>query len=169
LPRRCVRTRCSARQLHGNTALNTLAALSTEPIAPLWLVGPATLVTFMIISAHLIAMIQMQMPASRRRIRMANSFLMMLSLPILAYAIAWVPPSEGRPFVLCWVALAALVIMIMVLAWLDVANNVRLARLERGALIRETATELRLVGRMQAAGASLAPATQAANDAPAAS
>lgn len=123
----------------------------------------------MIISAHLISMIQMPMPASRRRIRMANSLLMMLSLPILAYAIAWVPPAEGRPFVICWIMLAALVVMIMILAWLDVANNVRLARRERGALIRETAAELRLVGSLRPSGAALAAATQAANDAPAAS
>jgi len=147
-----------------------LAALSTEPLAPLWLVAPAALVTFMIVSAHLVAMTQLQMPASRRRIRVSNSLLMLGSIPLLVCAVGWVPPTDSRAFVLCWVALAVLSVMIMMLAWLDVANNFRLARLERAHLLKEVAGDLRLVGRTdEMIGARLAPAVQPANDAPAAS
>jgi hypothetical protein len=144
--------------------LLTLATLSTEPLAPLWFVAPVTVATFFIVGAHLLSISSARMPASRRRIRIANSLLIMGSLPLLAYAMAIVPPADGRPFILCWMILAALVTLVMILAWIDVANNLRLARLERTSLIKETRTQLQLT-----CTTPVAAAAEAANDAPRAS
>jgi hypothetical protein len=129
--------------------VQTLAAYSSEPLAPVWFIVPITSIAFLIIGAHLLSMLQTQMPASRRRIRIANSSLMLISLPLLAYALAFVSPTNARVFTVCWMSLVLLIVLILVLAWLDVANNFRLARLERAAIAKETIQALRISSTQQ--------------------
>ncbi len=122
---------------------SSLAALSNDPFAPAWFVVPVGVFTLIVLVGHLLSLRGVQMPASRRRIRLATGFLMVLSAPLLIYGLAYVPPSRGRIFILCWMAIAALVLVVLALAWIDVMNNLRLARLERAALLRDRAILLR--------------------------
>jgi len=139
--------------------VTTLASLSVQPLAPLWFVAPMAAATFLVVAAHLMACLHADMPASRRRIRLANGSLILLTLPVLTYALCFVSPSEGRPFVIAWTLLAGATTIVMALAWLDVANNLRLAARERQAM--SLANPL--------ANLPLAAASPPANDAPQAS
>lgn len=122
------------------------SSLSTQPLAPAWFVVPAGIVTLIVVAGHLASLRGVPMPASRLRIRAANGVLMLLSTPLLMYTIAYIPPSDARRFVLCWMAIACLVVLVLTLAWIDVVNNMRLARIERTDLLRKTAAQLRLAG-----------------------
>lgn len=114
-----------------------LAALSSEPFAPVWFVMPVGVLTFIIVAWHLMSLRDMEMPSSRLRIRLATAFLMLLGTPLLVYGLAYVPPSEGRTFILTWVAIAGTVVLVLMLAWVDVLNNLRIGKLEQHALRRE--------------------------------
>ncbi|MEI7657203.1 MAG: hypothetical protein WCK33_03985 [Phycisphaerae bacterium] len=114
--------------------MTTLASLSVEPLAPLWFVVPMAATAFLVVAAHLLACLHADMPPSRRRIRLANGTLILLTLPVLAYALCFVSPSEGRPFIIAWTVLAGSTSLVMALAWIDVINNLRLAARERQAL-----------------------------------
>jgi hypothetical protein len=123
----------------------TLAStLSVEPLAPAWFVVPVGFVTLIVLAGHLLSLRNVPMPASRVRIRVANSVLMFIGTLMLMYSLAYVPPSDGRRFVLCWMAVGAMVVVVLVLAWVDVFNNMRLARIERVELVKKTAAQLRL-------------------------
>ncbi len=114
--------------------MTTLASLSVQPLAPLWFVAPMAVAAFLVVAAHLLACLHADMPPSRRRIRLANGSLILVTLPLLAYALCLVAPSQGRPFVIAWTLLAGSTTLVMALAWLDLANNLRLAARERQAL-----------------------------------
>lgn len=114
--------------------MTTLASLSVQPLAPVWFVVPMAATTMLVVAAHLLACLHADMPPSRRRIRLANGTLILLTLPVLAYALCFVSPSEGRPFIIAWTVLAGSTTLVMTLAWLDLLNNVRLAARERRAL-----------------------------------
>lgn len=120
-----------------------LGAISNEPLAPVWFVLPMTVMALGVVVLHLRWLITTPMPESRRRIRGANGVMMLIALPLSFYALAMVPPSEGRAWVLSWMLLGGLVAMMMLLAWLDVFNNYRLMREERRELARELAHNLR--------------------------
>ncbi len=95
----------------------TLAA-STHAVAPLWLVLPVTGILMAIITAHVMrvraASVQ-DLPERRRRIRLANGALMYVMVPLLAYAMAVVTPSQPKAFVWSWTLVAALSGMILTL------------------------------------------------------
>ncbi len=141
--------------------MTTLASLSVQPLAPLWFVAPMAATAFLVVAAHLLACLHAEMPPSRRRIRLANGTLMLLTLPVLTYALCFVAPSDGRPFIIAWTMLAGSTTLVMGLAWLDVANNLRLAARERRALGLGDAADLTTL--------PLAATTRPANDAPQAS
>jgi len=121
----------------------TMFALSNQPLAPLWFVAPLTMFTLAIVTIHLVGLARTAMPASRRRIRSANSALMLIMLPLALYALAIVPPSDGHAFVIAWMILGALLVVVLSLAWLDVANNLRLGRTERIRVARDIAAAVR--------------------------
>jgi protein-S-isoprenylcysteine O-methyltransferase Ste14 len=82
------------------------------------------------------------MPDSRRRIRTANGMLMLFTAPLLAYALGFAnPAADQRAFVLSWMLVTGLLIIILLVAMLDIANNYRLMFLQRKALREELRRE----------------------------
>jgi len=109
---------------------------------PWWVVVPLTAVVMLTIAAHVLAVQSAEMPASRRRIRLANGMLMLVTTPMLAFAVTVSHRGSPRAFAAAWVLVMALLAMIVFLALLDIANTVRLNARERAALGREAAEAL---------------------------
>ncbi len=99
-------------------------------------------VTMLFIAAHVLAIQKLDMPASRRRVRTAAGVLMLMLCAMLAYATGLVSPDENREFVLAWMAVMALLGMVLLLAGLDVLNTLRLHRHARTKLRRLSQDEL---------------------------
>lgn len=113
----------------------------------MWVVAPATVAALIAIGGHLWSLPRASMPASRRRIRMANGVILIALTLLLAYALGYVGMLPGgggsighiRAFVIVWMTIIALLPMVLMLAGLDVLNTVRL----RLAARRRQRTQLR--------------------------
>lgn len=114
-----------------------LAANSSGPMLTPWIVMPIAAVLLIVIGTHLNSLASAPMPASRRRIRVVNGWLMLLTTPLAAYAFAMAAPSNTRLFVLVWLAVVGLIGIIVMLALMDLLNTQRLYRGVRRELNRE--------------------------------
>lgn len=111
------------------------AGLSTNPLAPAWLVLPMAIVTLLVLAGHMHAMHTAPgVPASRRRIRSINAGLMLVTIPVLAYAFGIATPARTQAFALAWSAGALLLSLIVLVALVDVMNTWRLHAVERDRL-----------------------------------
>jgi hypothetical protein len=120
-----------------------LLAQAAAPVASAWIMIPVACVAMLVVAAHVIALGKAEMPASRRRIRSASGALMLLTIPVLAYASSIVTPAQTRLFVLSWTLGVGLLTLVVALALLDMLNTLRLHRAEKAALrqsLRETLT-----------------------------
>lgn len=118
----------------------TNPAFLAASLAPAWAVIPMAIVTLLAVAAHVRALAEEGVPASRRRIRSANALVMLLAIPIGAYAIGIAQPqTDQRRFVFAWTLLAALLLVITGLALLDMLNTYRLYRKSKRELLRRLA------------------------------
>lgn len=116
----------------------TLAQASGRgTLAPAWLVLPMAVVALVAVGGHMRAVARSTMPASRKRIRTANGWLMLLLIPLLAYGFGLATPADKGVFVLVWLAAIALLWMVVMLAAIDILNSWRLGRRERESLRAE--------------------------------
>lgn len=116
--------------------MHVLAAMPHGTIAPAWAVFPLAMITLVVVGAHVFSVARAtSMPASRRRIRLANGMVMMFTVPFAAQALAWAPVEHPRSFYI-WTFVAGLVVIVLLFALLDVVNSIRLWRVERHALRR---------------------------------
>ncbi len=111
-----------------------LEGFAHGPILPAWLVVPTSLLLLMAVAVHMHAMRDAPMPESRRRIRTANGWLMLLTVPLATYAFCMLRTDNPRLFVLVWAAVVGLVGLVVMVAMVDMLNNVRLASLARKRL-----------------------------------
>lgn len=105
-------------------------------LVPIWVSGPMAMVTLVVVAAHLIALRTADMPESRRRIRTANGWLMMVAAPVLVVAFSVVQTGSPRPFALVWGVAIMLLCLVLAMAFLDVANNLRLTRIQQRTMRR---------------------------------
>lgn len=112
-------------------------------IVPIWVSAPLAMITLVTVAAHLLAMRGANMPESRRRIRTANGWLILVTVPVLVIAFSVVSRSQPRQFVLIWVVAMALVCFTILMAVVDMVNNLRLARIQRQRLSRTMGAQLR--------------------------
>jgi hypothetical protein len=132
---------------------------AANPYLPWWLVVPAAALVMLMVAAHVLSIQHSDVPASRRRIRTANGLLMLVVVPLFAYAVTVPHKQSPQAFALVWVAVMALIGMIIMLALLDILNNVRLQAHQRADASREAAEELlRQVQERGGAGPHLADA-----------
>ncbi|MFI4881371.1 MAG: hypothetical protein ACIAQU_02175, partial [Phycisphaerales bacterium JB064] len=97
-------------------------------LVPIWVSAPMAMLTLVAVAAHLIAMRGAPMPESRRRIRTANGWLILITVPVLAIAFSVVSPQQPRRFALVWAVAILLLGLVVLMAVLDMGNNLRLAR-----------------------------------------
>lgn len=112
-----------------------------SPVAPAWAVFPLAFIAMIAVAAYILALRDArqlpEMPASRRRIRLASAWTTLLTIPVLAVGFAVVTPATPRWFLLIWVAGVGLLGIIVMLSAIDLADSARIQRAERRALLRE--------------------------------
>ncbi|MCB9845388.1 MAG: hypothetical protein H6811_05330 [Phycisphaeraceae bacterium] len=128
-----------------------MSGLESLPLVSPWLAGPAAALTMVVIATHASALRSSGIPSSRRRIRSANAAVMLLTTPVIAYALA--VANGPREFLLSWMAVIGLLTIVISLACIDMVNNTRLHRASRRDLrvqlmaararLREAAAEAR--------------------------
>lgn len=113
---------------------------ASGPLAPAWLVLPLAAVALLATAAHIIALREAPkgaLPESRRRIRIATGWVIIVAIPLTAYAFGIATPSRAGNYLLVWMMVVALLGAILVLAMLDALNTARLHRVASRRLRRE--------------------------------
>ncbi|MEX2217797.1 MAG: hypothetical protein WD749_03475 [Phycisphaerales bacterium] len=115
----------------------TLAqSLHHSPLVPWWLAISAGAVMLLVLARYLLALGGAEMDARRKRIRTANTILMMLVTPLVAYGFGVATPSRARAYVFVWVLICSILFMVIMLALLDMLHSVRLHRAQMRAMRR---------------------------------
>lgn len=109
--------------------------LSQVILSPWWISLPVAAIAMLVISAHIDVTSMVTKPPSRRRIRLANGWVMLCTVPLLAIGLSFVDPEiRPRAFALVWTAGILLVAVSLALAALDILNTVRIAHRSRAKL-----------------------------------
>lgn len=104
-----------------------------------WIALPIAAVAMALVGWHASGLAGADMPRSRRRIRIANSWVMLLGIPLLAAGSSVIDPQRSpRAFVLVWLAVGVLLLLCVGLAVADALNTWRLAGAERRDAARAT-------------------------------
>lgn len=113
-------------------------------ILPAWLVLPVAGVLMLLVAWHAVALELSAEPASRKRIRVVNGWVMLIGIPVVASGFSLVDP-EGRPraFVMIWAVGIGLLLISVTLAAVDMVNTWRLAKSDREELQRGLREALR--------------------------
>ena len=115
--------------------------LDVSPIAPPWIVLPMGALAAITIAGHLMALREAlrraDVPPSRWRIRACNGMVMLMTVPLAAYAFGIAPPARPAPFMLAWTGVTGLLAIILLLASIDMLNTWRLLNRQRKRDLRE--------------------------------
>lgn len=104
--------------------------LANSSVLPAWFVIPLAAIVMLVVAAAIASASRHTTPASRRRIRLANGWIMLLTTPLAATGFALIDSSTNpRLFVKIWILVIGLLSISIVLAVLDMLNTARLARL----------------------------------------
>jgi hypothetical protein len=120
--------------------VNSTSALQYAPLLPWWLTMSLGALVLLILARYLLALGGADMNARRKRIRGANTILMMLVTPLVAYGFGVATPSRARAYVFVWVLICSLLFMIILLALVDMLDSVRVHRVQVRELRRAMAT-----------------------------
>lgn len=114
--------------------------LASGPIAPAWAILPLALLSLVVVGIHVTKVLRSDMPASRRRIRIANGLIMMFTIPLFAFALSLADPaSQQKLFAMSWMLTFALITIIFGIACFDIVNNIRIYYIERSRIRGEIA------------------------------
>lgn len=99
----------------------------THGVLSPWVVFPPAIALMLLVCFLQAHIIRSKGPASRRKIRTANGWVMLLAIPTLAAGFCLVNPSLApRAFLLTWAAAIGLLCIAVLLAALDMMNTWRL-------------------------------------------
>ncbi len=121
--------------------------MPADPIAPIWLVLPLALIALVVQAGYLIALKELPkgvMPASRKRIRTASSWMSMFAIPLSAYGFGFATMDDPGLFTIVWMVVIGLITGILMLAGLDAVNTLRLHRKATQGLKAEFRQSLKL-------------------------
>lgn len=110
-----------------------------QSLLPPWVAFPLAGAVLVFLAGHMIALRQVSMPESRRRIRTANSWMMLAVTPLVAVLFGYASSATPRLFVLTASAVITLIGAMLLLACADLFNNARIAHRERRKLDLEIA------------------------------
>ena len=130
-----------------------------------WVALPVAAVALVLIAWHSTGLDAQAMPASRRRIRQANAWVMMLGVPLFAIGVSIVNEDRSpRAFVLVWLVTSMLLLLCVLLAVIDALNTWRLASHERRHLAAVHRGMASVQGRRAARGGAGAETRQSGHD-----
>lgn len=104
---------------------------SADPILPPLLVLPIAALALVVTCLHLVWMQHSPMPPSRRRIRTVTGVLSLFTITLTAIGFGVITSDDARIFLLLWLTVIGLLGILVVLAAIDMANNVRIHAAER--------------------------------------
>ena len=116
---------------------DTISQASPGSLAPGWAVVLVAMLALLVIAIHVLSLSRASTHPSRRRIRIANGFLMMLGVAALAYAIGVATPDRPRQFTIAWTLVMSLMAMVIAVACIDALNSLRLNAIDRRVVRRE--------------------------------
>ncbi len=103
---------------------------------PAFISLPLAAVAMITVAVHLLVVERRTRNFTRRRIRLANGWLMLFSIPLVAAGFSFIDPNtRPRMFMIVWLSVLGLVLMSIALAVADMINTMIAAR--------HAATELR--------------------------
>lgn len=103
--------------------------MNAGAIIPAWITVPSAIVMMALVAGHAAATWRSDQPGSRKRIRLANACVMMLTLPLLTAGFSLIDHrTYPREWTIVWLAAMATLTVNIALAVLDVANTLRLLR-----------------------------------------
>lgn len=112
---------------------------TSSPILPVWVVAPIGLLALLVLAGHMLATKASVKDPRRRRIRLASSGLLMLTIPIFCYGLTGTSPARSREFVMVWVVISALLLFVILLALTDLLHTMQLHRAQLRELRRSMA------------------------------
>jgi len=112
---------------------------TSSAFLPIWIVAPLGFLTLLVLAGHLISVRATVADPRRKRIRIATSGLLMLTVPILCYGLSGAAPARSREFVLVWLLVAILVMFVILLAMADMLHSLKLHRAQLRELRRSIA------------------------------
>lgn len=108
------------------------------PLLSIWVSGPVAVLALGAMTWYSLRLRSRPMPRTRRRLRKMGTLVHLLLVPMLVYALSIVDPStEPGRFLVAWLCVLLLVAVTLVVALLDIANNIRLHRAEKRLLARD--------------------------------
>lgn len=119
-----------------------MISLAQGTVLPAWAALGMTGIGMILVASYVLALQRDSVPISRRRLRTANGVVQMFLLGAIGFATGLVLEQDRSLFLTSWMLVMVLVVVVIALALADIANNIRLARLERQAQRRATAEQL---------------------------
>jgi len=93
---------------------------------------PLGAIALVVIAGYLIALraapTSDALPPSRRRIRTVSGWVSLITVALLAYGFGVATPANARVFMLVWIAGTAMVGVVLMLAFIDLADTYRIRR-----------------------------------------
>ncbi len=127
---------------------------SAVPLVPMWLGVSLAVIAMIATAAHMNSLRDADVPESRRRIRMLNGWVLVVLAPVSAWAFCMVRPMDRNEFVFAFAVVTFLLLIAVVMACVDAANNLRIQR-DTAKELREEVARLRLeIERKRAEGAA---------------
>jgi hypothetical protein len=109
------------------------------PLIPPWVAVPLASLLLVVLGGKLLMLGVVPMDDRRRRIRIACTGLLMLITALFAYGVGVATPSRPRMYVIVWVIIAAMLMMVILLASLDLLHTARLHRVSVRAMREQIA------------------------------
>lgn len=101
-------------------------------VLPMWVVLPPSALLLLLLAAWVTVAARHVQPSSRRRIRCASAWVMLLIVPLSAAGFCMIDPDRSpREFVLVWTMVIGLLMVVVALAGLDIVNTARLRNISR--------------------------------------
>lgn len=127
-----------------------MLALAAGSVLPPWIALPMGGFTMFVVAAHLISLQWSPMSLRRRRIRHASGILVMVITGLMTYALGGAEivtspaadPQAAGTFLQVWLAIVALLLIVVALAIMDVGQTAREALEARGRLRRSLRSSL---------------------------
>lgn len=116
--------------------------LAQGTVLPAWAALGVTGIGMILVASYVLALQRDSVPVSRRRLRTAAGVVQMFLLGAIGFAAGLVLEQDRSLFLTSWMLVMVLVVVVIALALADIANNIRLARIERQEQRRATAEQL---------------------------
>lgn len=109
--------------------------MTLSQVIPGFITLPVAAVAMLTVAVHLLVVERGTRNFVRRRIRMANGWLMLIAIPLVAAGFSYIDPNaRPRMFMIVWMTVLGLVFMSIALAVADMINTMLIARRAAGEL-----------------------------------